>query len=146
MKPLQFVTRTMGVAVLALTSLAAVAGTINLKADLKGASEVPAKDVSGTGKVEATLNTDTNEFSYHVVFSGLTGAPVAAHFHGPAGEGVNAKPQIPVKGNPLASPLEGKATLTPDQAKDLLDGKWYFNVHTAANPSGEIRGQVVKAE
>jgi hypothetical protein len=146
MKPLQFVTRTLGVAALALTSLAAVAGTVNLKADLKGASEVPAKEVSGTGKVEATFNTDTNEFSYHVVFSGLTGAPVAAHFHGPAGEGVNAKPQIPVKGNPLASPLEGKATLTPDQAKDLLDGKWYFNVHTAANPSGEIRGQVVKAE
>ena len=126
--------------------MAAVAGTINLKADLKGASEVPAKDVSGTGQVKATLNTDTNEFSYHVVFSGLTGAPVAAHFHGPAGEGVNAKPQIPIKGNPIASPIEGKATLTPDQAKDLLDGKWYFNVHTAANPSGEIRGQVVKTE
>jgi 2-methylaconitate cis-trans-isomerase PrpF len=86
MKPLQFVTRTLGVAALALTSLAAVAGTISLKADLKGASEVPVKDASGTGKVEATLNTDTNEFSYHVVFSGLTGVPVAAHFHGPAGE------------------------------------------------------------
>jgi len=146
MKPLQFVTRTLGVAVLALSSLAAVAGTVNLKADLKGASEVPAKAVSGTGKVEATLNTDTNEFSYHVVFSGLTGAPVAAHFHGPAAEGVNAKPQIAVKGDPLASPIEGNATLTSEQAKDLLDGKWYFNVHTAANPSGEIRGEVVQAE
>ena len=146
MKPVQFVTRTLGVAALALTSLAAVGGTIKLKADLKGASEVPAKEVAGTGKVETTLNTETNEFSYHVVFSGLTGVPVAAHFHGPAGEGVNAKPQIPIKGTPIATPIEGKATLTPDQAKDLLDGKWYFNVHTAAYPSGEICGQVVKVE
>jgi hypothetical protein len=43
-------------------------------------------------------------------------------------------------------PDNGKATLTPEQAKDLVDGKWYFNLHTAANPGGEIRGQVLKAE
>ncbi|MBW8748306.1 MAG: CHRD domain-containing protein, partial [Acidobacteria bacterium] len=42
------------------------------------------------------------------------------------------------------SPLEGTATLSQEQTKDLLDGKWYFNLHTAANPGGEIRGQVVK--
>ena len=134
------------VSALALVSIAAQAATINLKADLKASSEVPPKDSSGTGTVTATLDTDTNEFKYHVEFGGLTGPVVAAHFHGPAIEGANAKPQIPIKTSPIVSPIEGKATLTPEQAKDLVDGKWYFNLHTSANPGGEVRGQLVKSE
>lgn len=131
---------------LGLVSLAAHATTLHLKADLKASSEVPAKDSAGTGTLTGTLDTDTNEFKYHVEFNGLTGPAVAAHFHGPAAEGANAKPQLPIKTTPLASPLEGKATLTPEQAKDLAEGKWYFNLHTTANPGGEIRGQVTKSE
>jgi hypothetical protein len=124
----------------------AYAATVNLKADLKASSEVPPKDSTGTGTLTGTLNTDTDEFKYHVEFSGLTGPVVAAHFHGPAAEGANAKPQVPVKGSPVTSPIDGKVTLTPEQAKDLQDGKWYFNLHTQANPGGELRGQIQKAE
>lgn len=131
---------------LTLVSVAAHAATINLKADLKASAEVPPKDSAGTGSLTATLNTDTNELTYHIEFSGLTGPVAAAHFHGPAAEGANAKPQLPIKGTPITSPVDGKATLTAEQAKELVDGKWYFNLHTAANPGGEIRGQVVKAE
>ena len=130
---------------IAFATLAAHAATVSLKADLKGASEVPPKETSGAGTVTATLDTDTNQLKYHVVYNGLTGPVVAAHFHGPAGEGVNAKPQVPVKG-PYEAAIDGSATITDEQAKDLLDGKWYFNLHTAANPGGEIRGQVVKAQ
>jgi hypothetical protein len=126
-------------------SLAVQAATINLKAALKASSEVPAKDSAGNGTLTATLDSTTNELKYHVEFEGLTGPVTAAHFHGPAAPGVNAGPQVPVKG-PIASPVDGTATLTPAQAKDLLDGKWYFNLHTSANPGGEIRGQVEKAE
>jgi CHRD domain len=133
-------------AALTFVSIAAHAATINLKAELKASSEVPPKDSSGTGTLTGTLDTETNEFKYRIEFSGLTGPVVAAHFHGPAAEGANAKPQLPIKASPIASPLEGKATLTPEQAKDLADGKWYFNLHTSANPGGEIRGQVVKSE
>ena len=43
-------------------------------------------------------------------------------------------------------PIDGMATLTPEQAKELVDGKWYFNLHTSANPGGEIRGQILKSE
>jgi hypothetical protein len=134
------------VCVLALVSAAAHAATVQLKADLKASAEVPPKDSAGTGTLTATLNTETDEFTYHIEFSGLTGPAVAAHFHGPAAEGVNAKPQLPIKGSPVTSPIDGKATLTAEQAKDLLAGKWYFNLHTAANPGGEIRGQVLKSE
>src|SRR6202789_2415170 len=134
------------VCALTMVSVAAQAATINLKGDLKGSAEVPPKDSAGTGTLTATLDTETNEFKYHVEFSGLTGAVVAAHFHGPAAEGANAKPQLPIKVSPIASPIDGKATLTPEQVRDLTDGKWYFNLHTAANPGGEVRGQVVKAD
>lgn len=147
MKKLNSLIRTVVTAsTLAFVSFAAHAATINLKADLKASAEVPAKDGTGTGTLTATLDTDTNELKYHVEFSGLTGPVVAAHFHGPAAVGTNAKPQIPIKTSPLASPIDGKATITPEQAKDLLDGKWYFNLHTSANPGGEIRGQLVKSE
>jgi hypothetical protein len=40
--------------------------------------------------------------------------------------------------------VEGSATLTDAQAVDLLAGRYYINIHTAANPPGEIRGQVTK--
>jgi CHRD domain len=46
----------------------------------------------------------------------------------------------------MTSPIEGKAALTAEQAKDLADGKWYFNLHTAANPGVEVRRHVVKSE
>ena len=77
-----------------------------------------------------------------MTFSGLTGAATAAHFHGPAAPGANGAPQVPVKMSPVASPINGTATLTPTQAKELLAGKWYINIHTKANPNGEIRGQL----
>ena len=41
-----------------------------------------------------------------------------------------------------ACPIDSMATLTDAQAADLEAGKWYFNIHTAANPGGEIRGTV----
>ncbi len=134
------------VAALAFVSFAARAETIKLKATLDAATEVPPKTSSGTGTVTATLDTATEVFTYHIEFKALTGPAVAAHFHGPAAVGANARPQVPIKMDPITSPIDGTATLTADQAKDLLDGKWYFNVHTAANPGGEIRGQLMKVE
>ena len=126
--------------VLACVSLAAQAATITFKATLKASTEVPANSSHGHGMLTATLNTDTNELKYHVTYSNLTGPATAAHFHGPAAPGANAGVQVPV--TDPASPINGAATITAAQAKDLMDGKWYFNVHTAANPGGEIRGQV----
>jgi hypothetical protein len=63
---------------------------------------------------------------------------MAAHFHGPAAFGANASPTIPIA--KPESPITGSAVLTDAQIADLQAGNWYFNVHTAANPGGEIRG------
>jgi hypothetical protein len=130
---------------LVFASVAAQAATVALKATLNTASEVPAKTGDGSGTLTATLDTSTHELKYHVEFRGLSGPATAAHFHGPAAVGANAGPQVPVKGK-IESPIDGTATLTPEQQKDLLDGKWYFNIHTSANPGGEIRGQVTTGE
>jgi CHRD domain len=47
--------------------------------------------------------------------------------------------------SPLASPIKGAAILTEDQAKALLGGNMYVNVHTVKYPDGEIRGQLKPA-
>ncbi len=124
----------------------AMAATLHFAATLKGADEVPPNDTKGTGKVTATLDTATKLFSYKATYSGLTGAATMAHFHGPAAPGANAPPTVPVPTSALASPIKGTATLDDGQIADLKAGKWYFNVHTAAHPGGEIRGQVAAAK
>jgi CHRD domain len=128
---------------LVLASVAAQAATVAIKATLSAAQEVPKKDSEGKGTLTGILDPSNKELTYHVTYEGLTGPATAAHFHGPADPGANAGPQVPVAMKPLNSPIDGKATLTDDQVKDLMAGKWYFNIHTAANPGGEIRGQVM---
>ena len=122
---------------------AAFAEMVNYKADLKASSEVPANDSKGTGALTATYDTASKKLTYSVTYKDLTGPATAAHFHGPAAAGVNAGVAVPVK-EMVPSPLNGEATLTDEQAKQLSDGQMYFNIHTAANKGGEIRGQVTK--
>jgi hypothetical protein len=122
---------------------AASAAVINFSATMTAASEVPPKTSSGSGDMLGTLNTTTKDFTYTVTFSNLTGPATAAHFHGPAAAGANAGVVLPL-GNTPTSPIHGNKALTDEQIKDLEAGKWYVNVHTAANPGGEIRGQVTE--
>ena len=113
-----------------------------ISAQLTASSVVPPTTSTATGEVDAYLDEKTNKFSWTIKYAGLTGAATAAHFHGPALVGENAGPALPIVGS-LASPIKGEAVLTNEQKADLLASKWYLNVHTAANPDGEIRGQVV---
>ena len=121
---------------------AASAAMIDFRTTMTGKQEVPPTTSTGSGDVLATLNTSTRQLSYTMTFMGLTGPATAAHFHGPAAPGVNAGVVIPI-GMPPANPATGTVTLTDAQMKDLEAGKWYANVHTAANKAGEIRGQMM---
>jgi CHRD domain len=116
------------------------AANVKYKADMKGSSEVPPTDSAGTGKAAVIYDTKSKKLSWVVTYSGLSGEPTAAHFHGPAARGKNAGPVVDISGNIN----KGTAELTPEQAKDLQSGKWYVNIHTEKFPDGEIRGQVVK--
>ena len=124
---------------------AASAAMVQFEADLTGKAEVPAKTGSGSGQALATLDTATKMLRYTITFQALSGAATAAHFHGPAAAGANAGVAVPIGGKDPVNPIIGSATLTDAQIADLEGGKWYVNVHTAANPSGEIRGQVMRA-
>lgn len=119
-----------------------MATMVNLKASMDGKSEVPPNDSKGTGTVTATYDTDSKKLTWKGSYKDLSGAATAAHFHGPAEPGKNAGVLVPIA--PATSPLEGSATLTDDQAKALMAGEVYVNVHTAANKGGEIRGQLTK--
>lgn len=135
----------MAFAGLMAAAIPASAEMVNYKAMIMPSSEVPpVTNSQGMGQLAATYDTGSKMLSYGVTYSGLTGPATAAHFHGPAPVGKNAGVMVPINGD-LASPIKGMVTLTDEQAKALTDGDMYFNVHTAANKGGEMRGQVVKA-
>ena len=130
----------LGLATALMLSTSVLAEEVSFSAELLGSAAVPANDSAGTGTVEATLDSETKVFKWSVTYEGLTGPATAAHFHGPADPGQTAGPVVPVED--LESPMEGEATLDDAQIADLQAGKWYFNIHTAQYPDGEIRGQM----
>jgi len=95
-----------------------------------------------TGSSIAWFDDVTNEFSWDLSWSGLVNV-TAAHFHGPAGPGVNAGVVIGIDFS--SNPTTGNAILSAQQTSDLFNELWYINIHTAAFPGGEIRGQVMVA-
>ena len=125
-----------------MVSTASHADLLNLGATLSGAAEVPSNTSAGMGQLQAEFDKATKTLRYTLRYSGLSGPVKAAHFHGPAEAGKNAGVALGIN-NAGESPVQGSAVLTADQAADLLAGKWYVNLHTAANPGGEVRGQVI---
>jgi len=110
---------------------------VNLTATLTGAAEVPAVETEATGSCEVTLEGTTA--TYTCTVEGLT--VDAAHFH-MAVEGENGD----VVHTIVFDGLEAAGTwsdLTEAQVTALSEGGVYVNVHTEANASGEIRGQVL---
>jgi hypothetical protein len=114
-----------------------------MKATLDAKSENPPNSSAGKGTADVDYDAATKKLTWKLTYSGLSGPPTAAHFHGPADPSKNAAVAVAIP-NPSSSPVEGSATLTDAQVADLMAGQYYINVHTAANPGGEIRGQVTK--
>ena len=114
---------------------------VTFTTQMRGGNEVPPVTTSANGQVDAVFNTDTNLLRWKLSYMNLSGPARAGHFQGPAAIGANAGVALPFPGL-MGSPMEGSATLTAAQAADLVAGRWYANIHTAANPGGEIRGQM----
>ena len=120
-------------------------------ADLTGAAQVPPVDTQATGKADVTVDTDAMTISWNVTYEGLSGDPVAGHFHGPASATETAPPVIDLSVDAQETADEaipqdimtGSSPITAEQMADLDAGNYYINIHTEAHPDGEIRGQVM---
>ena len=95
---------------------------------------------SGTGGGTVTFDPATMQMSWNLTFSNLTSPTNAAHFHGPAQPFESAGAIV---GTGITSPVTGSAALTAVQGAEVVNGFWYYNVHTDNFPLGEIRGQLL---
>ena len=125
-------------------------------AKLIGKDEVPSKDTKATGTAEFTVN-GANSARYNITVNNMEKV-TAAHIHkGKIGENGPVvvtlfKTDSPSattngilsQGTITSATLEGP--LAGKQLSDLIsminNGEAYVNVHTEANPKGEIRGQL----
>lgn len=136
----------------------------NFTADLSAEDEVPAPtvpaDYAGSGSASVTISDDEMSIDFEVTFEGLTGEGTAtmAHIHfappGEAGPVMIWLTEHGVTDGSYESPISGTATeehFTPvdggpqtweEALQAIRDGDTYVNIHTEANPPGEIRGQL----
>ncbi len=116
---------------------------VRFSATLNGANERPDPvTTDGTGSFTATL--EGNSLMVEGTFSGLSGAPTAAHIHegsrDEAGPVVFPLTLMTVTTN--SGSFDQTLTLTAAEIATLESDDYYVNVHTANNPGGEIRGQL----
>jgi hypothetical protein len=148
---------------LALLSLAASCGgtttpgpSTTFTATLNAAAENNSADVS-TATGTATFTISGTTISYTINYSNLTSAPSASHLHIGV-TGANGAVVVPFTGIPTTASgtISGtfdttnvKTQTSPvinnldDVIAQMRAGATYANIHTSANPGGEIRGQLV---
>lgn len=102
---------------------------------------VTTTDGRGCGLLAIDRAADT--LSYSVDWTALTGPATAAHIHGFAPPGLSAGIKHDIG---TTVPAKGVWTYSGSDETNVLDGLTYINVHTGANPDGEIRGQILFPE
>jgi CHRD domain len=147
------------VAAVMLGGATASAQTVRLTAVLSGGEETPAKIVTGaTGTAEVFVNLAARTVRYEVEVFNLPSGATGGHFHvGSSGVSgpvvVNLNPPANVSNDFSLSGTLTSANLTarPDQGirdwddflQSLVGGQVYVNIHSAVNPGGETRGQLI---
>ena len=138
--------------VIAATSVFA-APPQNFRAHLAGGNEVPPVDTLAQGQAIFQLSKDGRELSYKLIVANIEDV-FAAHIHS-GGPGVNGGVIVGLYGGGLiegrfsgilAQGVISESSLGEVAFANLIDqimsGNTYVNVHTSANPAGEVRGQI----
>lgn len=139
--------------------MSANAIVFQFNAALTGAQQNPPITSSATGVATLfyndmnTVATADDSYSFSMVASGgLSFNPVAYHLHQGA-VGVNGGIQVNLAAAPFISIFSGGTLLvggnnitspSPTLLSNLKAGLEYVNIHTGANPGGEIRGQLIQ--
>jgi hypothetical protein len=110
---------------------------VALTAVINGRQEVPPTPSAATGTFVGVFNKDTRVLNYTVTYTGFT--PTMGHLHRGA-PGTNGPVVVPFSS--LTSPITGTFTFSEADAALLLNNGFYVNLHSAAFPGGEIRGNI----
>lgn len=131
---------------------------LHFNASINGKNSVPAKDTKAVGEVIVNISKDEKTIHFKVMVANIENV-LASHFH-MAPPGSNGGIVVPLFANPNPQPsgpmngimVEGDITASDvvgALAGDLdgfieaiRSGNIYINIHTTANPGGEIRGQL----
>jgi CHRD domain len=129
-----------------VTNVTITCTTVVRSATLTGAQENPPTTSTATGRGAVIVDPTTKEITGGITFAGVTPSAGGHHIH--QAPGGNPTQNGPVIIALVLAPGGGVATVPPGtiltdaQYAALLAGELYFNVHSAANPGGEIRGQI----
>ena len=142
---------------LALANLTIAGNNKNFRTHLSGANEVPPVITKAQGQATFMVSPDGMSVKFKLIVANIIDVQ-AAHIH-LAAEGVNGPVVVTLYGGPLipgrfqgilaqgtftaadlTGPLQGMTIA--DLLAALQAGNLYVNAHTAANPGGEIRGQL----
>jgi hypothetical protein len=118
-------------------------------ASMDGAQPVPASGAGASGFGRFAVDTQGSAYTivFMFTFSDLSGNSTAVHTHGPAQPGL-VGPAIHTLGGVSASAgtYIAFSSISPAELAELRAGLWYFDIHSAAFPEGEIRGQIKPAD
>lgn len=126
----------------------AAAAPIRFYANLTGGQEVPAVTTAAYGRAGFEFAESLTSMNY-IIRTNIS-APTAAHIHcAPAGQngpvGATLQLRAATGHGTITKPDTGNAcgwTTVADIMTAIQNGNAYINVHTSANPGGEIRGQI----
>ncbi|MED5425952.1 MAG: CHRD domain-containing protein [Pseudomonadota bacterium] len=109
--------------------------------NLSGSQEVPAVTTMSMATAVVEIDEDLPAFSVSVDVSGLTDV-TGVHVHD-GGVGMNGPVAFPLTDAGNGTYVLAETNISPSNLDALTSGEWYLNVHTTANPNGEVRGQIV---
>ena len=115
----------------------ALAETRSFKADIQPIAGTNSK---ASGTLTAEYDTSSKKLTWHGSYKGIGTYAISAALQGPD----PGRPGAVVKLRNIDSPFEGTAIISEQQAGDLEAGKWFILIRTAASPTGELRGQLVR--
>ncbi len=120
-----------------------LSGSLQMTARMTGAQEVPSVAGPGQGLCIFTLSLDKQSIAIEFAGADLTGPIMGIHVHEGA-PGTNGPVVFDlsgaINGCRVSTVLSG---ISASERAKFLAGDYYLNVHTAANPGGEIRAQIL---